>query len=185
MALVSVTNNTSQARYFYFAAEVPTATGWTMLKAGWNARVDAGKGSPPMHRAKSWCRHPKSSAKWRLRCASVEEESKLKWLWYALVRRIGLIRFGFREGPSGATVGQRLLPVNELNEVDTYAQIQATIHRLDILAVSARLHWMPGAKTQHRQIRQYNSAARNENSAVRWPDNVAGAFYVTQDCIEL
>jgi len=47
----------------------------------------------------------------------VEEESKLKWAWYALVRRIGLIRFGFREGPSGSYSGQRLLPVNELNEL--------------------------------------------------------------------
>ena len=100
MALVSVTNNTSQARYFYFAAEVPTATGWTDVK-GWVER-QGGRGQRLAAHASCQVMvpPPESSAKWRLRCASVEEESKLKWAWYALVRRIGLIRFGFREGPS-------------------------------------------------------------------------------------
>jgi hypothetical protein len=102
MALVSVTNNTAQARYFYFAAEVATATGWTDVK-GW---VERQGGRTQRLAGHASCQvmvpSPESSAKWRLRCASVPEESRFKWTWYGLVRRIGLGRFGFREGPSGS-----------------------------------------------------------------------------------
>ncbi len=100
-ALVSVTNNTGRAQYFYFAAEVATPTGWTDVK-GW---VQRQRGRTERLAAHAACRvvvpTPEGAAKWRLRCASMREVSKIEWAWYVLVRRTGLRRFGFREQPSG------------------------------------------------------------------------------------
>ena len=102
MALVSVTNNTGLARYFYFAAEVATPTGWTDVK-GW---VERRGGLTQRLAAHAACRvvvpAPEGAAKWRLRCASVPEVSKFRWTWYVLVRRTGLSRVGFRQQPPGS-----------------------------------------------------------------------------------
>jgi len=102
MAIVSVTNNTGQARSFYFAAEVATPTGWADAK-GWVER----QGGPTQRlAAHAACRAvlpaPEGTAKWRLRCASWPDVSRIEWTWYLLVRRTGLSRVGFQEQPPGS-----------------------------------------------------------------------------------
>jgi hypothetical protein len=104
MSLVSVTNNTGQARYFYFAAEVPTPTGWADVRG----YVERQHGLTQRLAARAACQvlvpAPEGAAKWRFCCSSSPDVSKVEWIWYRLVRWIGLSRVGFREYPRASYV---------------------------------------------------------------------------------
>jgi hypothetical protein len=104
MSLVSVTNNTGQARYFYFAAEVPSPTGWVDARG----YVERQHGKTQRLAAHAACQvlvpAPEGAAKWRFRCSSSPDVSKVEWIWYRLVRRTGLSRMGFREYPRAGYV---------------------------------------------------------------------------------
>lgn len=96
MALVSVTNHTGQARFFYILADVPTSNGW------WRA-ADGQQLVWHQVAAHAECRvslpAPAGAARWKLRCASMPQVSKPEELWYLFVRRSGLNRVGFRDQP--------------------------------------------------------------------------------------
>jgi hypothetical protein len=102
MVLVWVTNNTGRARYFYFCAEVPTPTGWADHN-GWVERQGGLTRRLAAHAARRvLVPPPERAAKWRLRCSSSPDVSKIEWGWYLFVRRSGLSRVGFRSQPPGS-----------------------------------------------------------------------------------
>ena len=96
MALVSVTNHTGQARFFYLLADVPTPNG------GWTA---ADRQQRVRHRlaAHAECcaspQVPAGATRWKFRCTSMREVRKPEGFWYLFVRRTGLSRVGFRDRP--------------------------------------------------------------------------------------
>src|ERR1051325_727525 len=96
MALVSVTNHTGQARFFYLLADVPTSNAW------WSAARDQHR---VWHRlaAHAECRvgtsAPAGATRWKFRCTSMREVRKPEGFWYLFVRRTGLSRVGFRDRP--------------------------------------------------------------------------------------
>ena len=110
LALISVTNNTGQARSFYFAAEVESPTGWADVQ-GW---VERRHGKTERIAAHGACcvvlPVPEGAGKWGLRCASYPDESKIEWTWYHFVRRTGLSRVGFRDQPLGSYCWTQVTP---------------------------------------------------------------------------
>jgi len=104
MAIVGVTNQTEQARWFYFVAVVPTTNGWDDAK-GWFERQ-----RPVWHRLAGHveCRvllpAPEGAARWKFRCGSEREASQAEGLWYLFVRRAGLSRFRLRDRPPRSMV---------------------------------------------------------------------------------
>ena len=94
-ALVSVTNHTGQARFFYGVAEIPNSYGWTTANGQqprWQrlaAHAECGVLLPA----------PPGGARWKVRCTSMPEVSKPEEVWYLFVRRTGLNRIGVRGRP--------------------------------------------------------------------------------------
>jgi ferredoxin len=74
-------------------------------------------------------------------------------------------------------------PVNELNELILMRKSRRQFIGWTFLAVSAAC---TGCREQKHTADKSGKTTqpRGTNSAVRWPDNVAGRFYVTQDCID-
>ena len=95
--LLSVVNNSGRIQNYAYWAEAQTASGWAKA-TNWEAQHPGQLHWIEGHHTNQLALPaPEGAPVWRLKFMRETQPTPLEWKWYALVRRTGLRRLGFRE----------------------------------------------------------------------------------------